>query len=140
MLYIWPVVDLPFEEVTAIARRLTPLTEGLGLEQVVVSGRLQLPASPEPSEAVLRLGYEPGHGLTVRITEPPTEPMQPLDDYTRKRIQTRRRGLVHPYELAPLLAGPDGSFVEHDIDDQGRLVASRPPAGSEPTPASSSAS
>ena len=119
MLYIWPVVDLPFDEINGIARRLTPLTEGLGLEQVVVSGRLQLPASTEPVDAVMRLGYEPGHGLTVRITEPPTAPMQPLDDYTRKRIQTRRRGLVHPYELAPMLAGPGGSFVEHDLDDAG---------------------
>ncbi len=129
MLYIWPVVDLPFEEVTAIARRLTPLTEGLGLEQVVVSGRLQLPNSAEPVDAVMRLGYEPGHGLTVRITEPPTEPMQPLDDYTRKRIQTRRRGLVHPYELAPMLAGPGGSFVEHDLDGQGQLVPIERPPG-----------
>ena len=106
MLYIWPVVDLPFDEINGIARRLTPLTEGLGLEQVIVSGRLLLPASTEPVDAVMRLGYEPGHGLTVRITEQPTAPLQPLDDYTRKRIQTRRRGLVHPYELAPMLAGP----------------------------------
>ena len=122
MLYIWPVVDLPFDEINAIARRLTPLTEGLGLEQVVVSGRLLLPASIEPVDAVMRLGYEPGHGLTVRITEPPAAPMQPLDDYTRKRIQTRRRGLVHPYELAPMLAGRGGSFIEHDLDEAGRLA------------------
>ena len=53
----------------------------------------------------MRLGYEPGRGLTVRLTEPPTAPMQPLDDYTRKLIQTRRRGLVYPYELVPLLRG-----------------------------------
>ena len=122
MLYIWPVLELPFDEINAIARRLTPLTEGLGLEQVVVSGRLLMPASIEPVDAVMRLGYEPGHGLTVRITEPPAAPMQPLDDYTRKRIQTRRRGLVHPYELAPMLAGRDGSFVEHDLDTAGRLA------------------
>ena len=37
MLYIWPTIDLPLDEVYDIARRLTPLTEGLGLEQVVVS-------------------------------------------------------------------------------------------------------
>ena len=87
----------------------------------------------------MRLGYEPGHGLTVRITEPPTEPMQPLDDYTRKRIQTRRRGLVHPYELAPMLAGRGGTFVEHDLDDSGRLVpVERQPGRT--APASSSAS
>ena len=130
MLHIWPVVDLPFDEINAIARRLTPLTEGLGLEQVVVNARLQLPTSDEPVDAVLRLGYEPGHGLTVRITEPPTAPMQPLDDYTRKRIQTRRRGLVHPYELAPMLAGPRGTFVEHDLDDEGHLVPVRREPGS----------
>ena len=53
----------------------------------------------------MRLGYEAGRGLTMRLTEPPTAPMQPLDDYTRKLIQTRRRGLVYPYELVPLLSG-----------------------------------
>ena len=134
MLHIWPVVDLPFDEINGIARRLTPLTEGLGLEQVVVNARLQLPTSDQPIDAVMRLGYEPGHGLTVRITEPPTAPMQPLDDYTRQRIQTRRRGLVHPYELAPILAGPGGSFVEHDLDEHGagRLVpVERGPGGNQ---------
>ena len=29
----------------------------------------------EPVEAVVRIGYEPGHGVTVRLTDPPTEPM-----------------------------------------------------------------
>ena len=43
MLYVWPTIDLPLDEVYDIARRLTPLTEGLGLEQVVVSGRLAQP-------------------------------------------------------------------------------------------------
>ena len=128
LLYIWPVVDLPLDELTAVARRLAPLTEGLGLEQVVVSGRLAEPGSDEPVEAVMRLGYEPGQGVTVRLTEPPTAPMQPLDDYTRKLIQTRRRGLVYPYELLPLLRGEGGTFVEHDLDDEGRLVpVDRPP-------------
>ena len=39
MLYIWPPIDLPLDELTEVARRLVPLTEGLGLEQIVVSGR-----------------------------------------------------------------------------------------------------
>ena len=128
MLYIWPVIDIPLEDVDALARRLAPLTEGLGLEQVVVSGQLVLPGSDEPMEMVMRLGYEAGRGLTTRLTEPPTAPMQPLDDYTRKLIQTRRRGLVYPYELVPVLSGTGGSFVEHDLDDGGRLVpVDRPP-------------
>ena len=103
-----------------------------GLEQVVVSGRLAVPGSDEPAETVMRLGYEPGQGVTVRLTEPPTAPMQPLDDYTRKLIQTRRRGLVYPYELVPLLRGEGGTFVEHDLDDGRPARARRPPGRPEP--------
>ena len=105
MLYVWPPIDLPLDELTEVARRLVPLTEGLGLEQIVVSGRFAGLGADEPVETVMRLGYEAGRGLTVRLTPPPTAPMQPLDDYTRKLIQTRRRGLVYPYELVPLLCG-----------------------------------
>ena len=57
---------------------------------------------------------------------------------TRRRVvQTRRRGAVYPFELIRLLtprAGratrglPAGDFVEHDLDDDGRLVPVRPPA------------
>ena len=130
LLYIWPVVDLPLDELTAIARRLAPLTEGLGLEQIVVSGQLAGAGSEETVETVMRLGYELGRGVTVRLTEPSTAPMKPLDDYTRKLIQTRRRGLVYPYELLPLLRGEGGTFVEHDLDDDdGRLVPVDRPAG-----------
>ena len=68
MLYVWPTIDLPLEEVWEIARRLTPLTEGLGIEQVVVSGRLPSPDGGEPVETVMRMGYEPGRGLNVRLT------------------------------------------------------------------------
>ena len=55
MLYVWPTIDLPLDEVNEIARRLAPLTEGLGLEQVVVSGRLAQPDGSEPVETVMRL-------------------------------------------------------------------------------------
>ena len=71
MLYIWPIVDLPLEDLTGVARRLAPLTEGLGLEQVVVSGRLVVPGSEAPVEMVMRIGFEPGRGVTTRLTEPP---------------------------------------------------------------------
>ncbi len=122
MLYVWPIVDLPPEELDAVAKRLAPLTEALGLEQVVVSARFAVAGSDEPVEAVMRIGYEPGRGVSVRVGEPSTEPMQPLDDYRRKLIQTRRRGLTYPYELVPMLRGDDGTFVEHDLDGDGRLL------------------
>jgi acetyl-CoA carboxylase carboxyltransferase component len=76
----------------------------------------------------MRMGYEPGRGLNVRLTPPPDGPMQPVDDYTRKLMQSRRRGLVYPYELVPMLAREGGAFVEHDLDDTGALVpVDRPP-------------
>ena len=134
MLYVWPPIDIPLDELLEVARRLVPLTEGLGLEQIVVSGRFA-GDDGELVETVMRLGYAPGRGMTVRMTDPPTAPMQPLDDYTRKLIQTRRRGLVYPYELVPLLARSGGSFIEHDLAPDAarhadRLVpVDRPPGG-----------
>ena len=127
MLYIWPPIDLPLDELTEVARRLVPLTEGLGLEQIVVSGRFAALDADEPVETVMRLGYEAGRGLTVRLTPPPTAPMQPLDEYMRKLIQTRRRGLVYPYELVPMLSGERGTFVEHDLDGDQLVPVERPP-------------
>ena len=57
--------------------------------------------------------------------------MRPLDDYTEKVLSSRARGAVYPYELAPMLAGPDGSFVEHDLDDDGPAGAGRAAARAE---------
>jgi acetyl/propionyl-CoA carboxylase alpha subunit/acetyl-CoA carboxylase carboxyltransferase component len=133
LLYLWPIADLPLDEMTDVARRLAPLTEGLGLEQVMVSGRLADPNGDEAIEAVVRLGYDPGQGLTVRVTEPPQEPMQPLSDYDRKRLQTRRRGLVYPYELVPLLKRRKGTFVEYDLDESGTFEPVDRPPGSNRT-------
>jgi acetyl-CoA carboxylase carboxyltransferase component len=128
MLLLWPVVDAPLDELQQLATRLSPLTEGLGLEQVAVRARLADPAGGEPADLVLRLRYQAGTGATMTFTEPSTRPLQPLDDYTQRVLQARRRGQVYPYELVSLLAGPGGRWVEHDLDDAGILVpVDRPP-------------
>ena len=132
MLYVWPIVDFPLDELDEVVQRLAPLTEGLGLEQVVVSGRLPDGSTGETAETVMRIGFEPGRGVTVRITEPATEPMRPLDEYARKLIATRRRGLTYPYEIVPMLTGDHGTFVEHELDDRapdGDDPDERDPAG-----------
>jgi acetyl-CoA carboxylase carboxyltransferase component len=63
----------------------------------------------------------------VRVTEPPSTALRPRDDYTRKVLQARRRNAVYPFELVPLLTGPDGSFTELDLDGDALLSAERPP-------------
>jgi acetyl/propionyl-CoA carboxylase alpha subunit/acetyl-CoA carboxylase carboxyltransferase component len=136
MLFVWPTVEIRPDEVTTVAKRLVPLTTGLGIEQVLVQGRVRDPDTREEAEVVFRLGFRPGTGLTVQVTEPPTEPMRPLDDLTQKVLACRRRGTVHPHEVIPLLTTEaehgEGHFTELDLDPHApddRLVpVERPPA------------
>ena len=67
--------------------------------------------------------------MVTTIEAPPTERLTPLDDYAGKVLRARRRGMVYPYELAPLLTGPEGTLVEHDLDESGRLVPVDRPRG-----------
>ena len=126
MLFVWPPVEIGLEEMNTVAKRLVPMTTDLGLEQVMVQGRIVDPDSGQVSDVVVRLGYQAGSGLTLSVTDPPTAPMLPLDDYAQKVLQCRRRGTVYPYDLVPLLVerpGCDtGRFEELDLDDRGSLV------------------
>jgi acetyl-CoA carboxylase carboxyltransferase component len=127
-LYAWPSIEVPLSQVATFARTSAPLTIGAGLDQIVLLARLQEEEGRPPRDVALRFSYRPGSGVRMLVTDRPTAPMRPLDDYTEKVLSSRARGAPYPYELAPLLAGPDGSFVEHDLDDDGRLVpVERPP-------------
>jgi acetyl/propionyl-CoA carboxylase alpha subunit/acetyl-CoA carboxylase carboxyltransferase component len=123
-LYVWPVVDATLDEFDQVIRSLAPRTEGLGLEQVMVQFKM---ASPDGGvrELMLRMSRPPGAGLTMRLTDPPPEPLRELNSYTQKVIRARRRGTVYPYELIPLITrspdpgGAPGTFSEYDLDESG---------------------
>jgi acetyl/propionyl-CoA carboxylase alpha subunit/acetyl-CoA carboxylase carboxyltransferase component len=126
-LHIWPVVEAPLEEVTALKRTISPLTAGVGIEEVVAQGRIKGPDG-EVHAAAVRFTYQAGSGVVAEVTGPMTERLQPLDEYAQKVQRSRRRGTVYPYELIDRLAGEGGAFLEHDLDDTGRLVpVDRPP-------------
>ena len=72
----------------------------------------------------------PAAGVGLSVTEPSTEPIAPLDDYTQKVRRSRARGTVYPYEIVPMLTGSGGTFTEHDLDEAGRLVPVDRPPGS----------
>ncbi|MGY1617336.1 carboxyl transferase domain-containing protein [Geodermatophilus sp. SYSU D00691] len=127
-LYAWPNIEVPLSEVAAFARTAAPLTVGAGLDQIMLLARLAMPGE-EPEEVALRFSYRPGTGVQLQLTQRPTEPMRTLDDYTEKVLSSRARGAVYPYELAPLLAGPEGTFVEHDLGPDGRLAPVQRPPG-----------
>jgi acetyl/propionyl-CoA carboxylase alpha subunit/acetyl-CoA carboxylase carboxyltransferase component len=126
-IYAWPPNDLTIEELTSLAQRVLPLTADAGLEQVLFLGRQRDSATGELTEIAVEISYDRGMRLTV--TEPTSEPIQPLDDYRQKVLSARRRGTTYPYELTEILAGQSGRFTEYDFDDTGALVPVERPKG-----------
>jgi acetyl/propionyl-CoA carboxylase alpha subunit/acetyl-CoA carboxylase carboxyltransferase component len=124
LLYVWPVMDFGPEDAGAIIERFTRITAELGIELVMVRGRVMEHGFER--ERVLRLFNPAGRGVTVEVTDPPTNPLQPLDEGAQRIISARRRGTLHPAEIVKIL-DPDG-FVEHDIDDEGDLMPVNRPA------------
>ena len=125
-----------------VARSLAPATEGLGIEEIGVQCLRADPATGELRERLIRLANPTGTAFVVVEDDLPTEPLLPLDEYTQKVVQARRRGAPYPYELVKQLVAPraggradvsGGSFQEHDLDDDGRLARwIGPPAGTPP--------
>jgi len=125
---VWPLVDADVDQLTKLQDKITPLTDGAGIEEVLAQGRVAGPDGT-PVPIVVRFHARPGAGVVSSIEEPPTERLKPLDDYAAKVLRARRRGLVYPYELVDVLTGPDGTLVEHDLDDTGALVPVDRPRG-----------
>ncbi|MDA0183633.1 ATP-grasp domain-containing protein [Solirubrobacter phytolaccae] len=140
-LNVWPEVDLAPEEAGALVDRYARETEGLGIETVIIRGRMRDMRGGELKERELRLFAPAGRGVIVEVDEPAKAPLQPLDEGARRIVQARRRGTVHPAELTKVLAPertdhargiPRGEFVELDFDADGALVpADRPAAMNE---------
>jgi acetyl/propionyl-CoA carboxylase alpha subunit/acetyl-CoA carboxylase carboxyltransferase component len=128
-LYVWPVLDIPAVRGPELVRRIAPLTAGAGLEEITILANLKDDETSEPRRVAIRFSYAPGAGVAVNITEPPTEPLRPLDGYAQKVQRSQARGLVYPYELIPTLTGTDGKFVEYDFDESGEFVPVDRPHG-----------
>ncbi|HWC23264.1 MAG TPA: carboxyl transferase domain-containing protein [Flexivirga sp.] len=124
---VWPPVEADIQHLAALQSKITPLTEGAGIEEVLAQGRVE-GEDGSPSSIAIRFHATPGAGVSADVIEPPTTPLAPLDDYAAKVLRARRRGMVYPYELEPTLAG-SGSFVEYDFDDDGTLVPVDRPRG-----------
>ena len=126
---VWPPVDLDLRDVMALRHKITPLSDGTGIEEVVTNGNFVRPGGgTEPLS--IRFHAKPGSGVTASVEPPATEPLRPMDDYATKVLRARRRGLVYPYELAGVIAGENGQLVELDLDETGtRLVEVDRPYG-----------
>jgi acetyl/propionyl-CoA carboxylase alpha subunit/acetyl-CoA carboxylase carboxyltransferase component len=131
-LYVWPTLELRPDEVNDIVHRLAPITDGLGLEQVVVRVRIPSPRTGELRDTVMRISAPGDAGLLMTFRPAAKlQPMKPLSAYDQKVVKMRQRGLTYPYEIIKMLTPatddargelPPGQFTEHDLDDNKRLV------------------
>ncbi len=128
-LYLWPVLDIGADWVSAMARQIAPLTIDAGLEEVTILATARDGQMSAPRRVAIRFSYKPGAGMVAKVTAPPTEPLRPLDEYTKNVRRCQARGLVYPYELVGFLTGPEGAFVEYDFDEAGELVVAQRPYG-----------
>src|SRR5271165_1276763 len=128
MMYVWPASEFTVEELTPLVHRVRPTVTGAGLEEVQFVVR-QRGATGELAEVAVRITGDADRAAQLHVGPPPTEPIAPLDDYRQKVLRAARRGTVYPYELTSLLAGTDGSFIEHDLDASGTLVPTSRPKG-----------
>jgi len=129
VLYVRPPWDVPREGWSQLAHSAAPLAIGAGLEKVVL--RVQFPDGRDRVLDVEGLGEE----VTVRERPPGQEPIRPLTPYRQKLLRANRFGVPYPYEIVRMLTPasdavtrfPPGEFVEHDLDENGDLIAvSRP--------------
>jgi acetyl/propionyl-CoA carboxylase alpha subunit/acetyl-CoA carboxylase carboxyltransferase component len=128
-LYLWPVLDISAGWVSAMAQPIAPLTIDAGLEEVTILATVRDEQMVAPRRVAIRFSYRPGAGMVAKVTAPPTEPLRPLDEYTKNVRRCQARGLVYPYELLGFLTGGDGTFVEYDFDAAGELVPVQRPYG-----------
>jgi acetyl/propionyl-CoA carboxylase alpha subunit/acetyl-CoA carboxylase carboxyltransferase component len=129
VIYVWPPSELTTAELNTIAQRVLPTTAGAGLEEVQFLGRQRDRVTGELADVAFRIGYDAGSGVELSAGRRATEVIEPLDDYRQKVLTASRRSTVYPYELTGMLAGPRGTFAEHDLDEAGALVPVDRPKG-----------
>ena len=125
LIYVWPPSELTGVELNTVAQRVVPTTTGAGLEEVVFLVRQRDPRTRELTDIAVRIGYDAESRILLEVGEPPTAPLEPLNDYAQKVLRARQRGTVYPYELTGML----GSFTEYDLDDDGNLAQADRPRG-----------
>jgi acetyl/propionyl-CoA carboxylase alpha subunit/acetyl-CoA carboxylase carboxyltransferase component len=146
LLYAWPVIELTPAEMEPMVSRLGPSTRGLGIEMLLVHGRLREPDG-SVRDRVIRF-FPSGSGVVIEVDDPPERPLMPYDEAGERIVSARRRGTLHPAEIVKMVApahshdgGPDGGappqqpagdFTEYDLDDDGRLVPVDRPLATNP--------
>jgi acetyl-CoA carboxylase carboxyltransferase component len=131
ILYVWPPLELSVDEIHAMAQRLLPAAEGLGLQKTVLRARIPDPERGELRDTVIQIGSPEEKEVEIRFTPVADQPIAPLSAYDQRVVRMRQRGMTYPYELIRMLTPtsdgaqadfPPGGFLEYDLDDEQHLV------------------
>ncbi len=137
ILYVWPPIDLAIEDMARLGDRMAPDTDELGIEKVQILGTVK-EHGDEVKRRVFDVSNPTGQSVRIKVRESADNPLEPLDDYARKVVALRRRGLVYPFDLVRMLAPPaseatgalpPGEFVEYDLDGDHLAPVDRPAGG-----------
>ncbi|GAA1087630.1 biotin carboxylase N-terminal domain-containing protein [Nocardiopsis composta] len=125
VIYVWPSSDLTRAELEMLTERVLPTSAGANLEEVTFIARRRDTDTGEPAEVAVRIAFDAAGGTELTIGEPPTDPIEPVDDYRQKVLRAAARNTVYPYELTGML----GDFTEYDLDADHSLVPVERPKG-----------
>ncbi len=139
VLHLGPPVDLRSEDMARLVSRLAPATEGLGLDTVMLYGRIEEGPGQPARERTLVVTKPAGRGIVLTLRPPVRGRVPALSPYEQKVARLRARGLVYPYELVKMLAPPrgrragfvPGEFVEYDLEGDELVPVHRPPGQNE---------
>jgi acetyl/propionyl-CoA carboxylase alpha subunit/acetyl-CoA carboxylase carboxyltransferase component len=138
LLFIRPVVKLKKGKLGALIRQLNPLTQGLGMEKIIIHAKIVSKKRPEPENTTIEVSNHPKFGLTIDYRPTDDAIIQPMTSYEQKAVKADRRGLHYPYDIVKMLTAdsnskhlglPKGSFTEYDLDDDNQLVEVDRPYG-----------
>jgi acetyl/propionyl-CoA carboxylase alpha subunit/acetyl-CoA carboxylase carboxyltransferase component len=142
-LYLWQPITLKPDEVNEICRRLSPSTDGLGLEQVVVRAEMPNPQTGELRDTLVRISAPGYAGLLITFRPVgKLRPLKPLSDYEQKVVKMRQRGMIYPYEIIKMITPdkadtraefPPGEFKEYELEGDSHLVPVERPFGKNPS-------
>ena len=112
LLYAWPVIELTPAEIEPMVTRLGPSTRGLGIEMLLVRGRLREPDG-SVRDRVIRF-FPSGSGVVIEVDDPPDRPLMPYDEASERIVAARRRGTLHPAEIVKMVAPAHSGDGTHD--------------------------
>ena len=136
VMFLRPVMRLGREDIRVLTRRLAPASAGLGLEKMIVRGRIREDSTSTVTRPIqIEWANPTNHGNAITFMEPRFVPLTPLRADERRVIEARRKGIFYPYELIRALSRDDdagplprGAFVELELDASGDALepTSRP--------------